>query len=239
MTRHASLTLLVAVSLISSVLASANARSRGNGDKPTALEAELAIGIADLARERIGIVDATIAVTRVELSDVVKAGARVTSLELASRGLPIGWVTAKARVASGGSERELWVKAQVAVQVPTVVAARPIARGAVLALADVRVESRPLGDDRISQVADSVGSQVRTPIEVGQPIGSRDLERLPLVRRGDTVTLVVTGDRFQLKATAEALESGARGEEISLRVTVGQKKVVRGVVTDLRQVELR
>lgn len=210
--------------------------------RATALELALANRIGELARanlEASGIVDATIEVGRVELSEVAAPDATVTSLVLSSKGRPVGWVTARARVARGNTTRDVWVKAQVVVLVPTVVATRALARGTVLVEGDMRVEARPLSDERIASGAMLVGSEVRQALAPDEPLRSRDLASPQLVRRGEVVTVVVVGESFEIKASGEALEGGGRGDEITLRLATGQRQVVRGIVTDTRRVELR
>ena len=231
---------LVALLLLGS---ETHARPRSDGSLRKASSGflfELGKSIAGLVAERISLPEATVTVQRLELPEpgTVPAGTRLTSVELASKGRPMGWVTARARVTSSGGERDLWVKAQVEVLAPTLIAARPLARGLVIGLSDVRIEARPLDEERIATVTPAIGQKLRQALDAGESISLRALERPTLVARGDTVTTVFSGASFAIKAPAEALEDGALGDEIALRVKLG-RKVVRGVVIAAGQVELR
>lgn len=207
---------------------------------PSAIEETLAPEIQRLAVERLALPEADVRVTRVELATPVPAGATLTAIDWSSRGRPLGWVTVKARFAvRGGDSIEAWVKAEVEAWVPTLVAARPLPRGATLGEGDVKVEPRPLGDERIASFEAARGATLRRALETGDAIELHAIDRAVLVKRGATVAAVVSGERFELTAHGEALEDGALGDEIALRMAFGQKKVVRGVVTDDNRVEVR
>lgn len=209
---------------------------------PSALEQALAPAIQKLAVERLAMPEADVRVGRVEIATPVPAGATLTSIDWSSRGRPLGWVTVRARFSPRGDRGEpieAWVKAEIEAWVPTLVAARPLPRGAVIGEGDVRVEPRPLNDERLGAFEPARGAKLRRALETGEMVALHAIDRPVLVKRGATVAAVVSGERFQLTAHGEALEDGALGDEIALRMAFGEKKVVRGVVTDGNRVEVR
>jgi flagella basal body P-ring formation protein FlgA len=203
----------------------------------------LVAGIAEEARARLGLDEtAEITVTRLESADpeALARGSRLVSFELASKGRPVGWTTVKVTVERRKVRAEHWVKAEVVAKVPTLVATRSLERGDVISEDDVEVALAPLGFDRgpAPRRERVVGGRVRTSVEKGAPVVERAVERPEVVNRGANVVAIVAGEAFAVRAPAEALEGGAVGDEIAVRVKLG-KRVVRGVVTGPGEVEVR
>lgn len=209
------------------------------GSRAGGIEAQIGERIATQARERLALPEATVRVVQVEVQGGLPRGAELVGIEIASRGAPVGWVTARATVSAKRREREVWVKAEIEVLVPTVVAARRLERGAVLGEDDVQVVARPLRDGRFAGLEAVLGGTLRRTLEPGETLGRHEVHKQRLVARGDEVIAVLEGEGFALRAAAEALEDGARGDEIAVRMKIGGNKVVRGVVSDARRVEVR
>ncbi|MBL8784299.1 MAG: flagellar basal body P-ring formation protein FlgA [Deltaproteobacteria bacterium] len=208
--------------------------------KSSERERALSQAIVELVRERLSLPDAEIEVTRLEVPEAaVFAGAsQLGSIELASRGRPTGWITVRQPLTFGGEARDLWVKALVTVRAPSVVATRALERGQTLIASDLAIALAPLDETRITDPAALVGAIVRTPIERGDVVPLRAVQRPMIVQRGDTVLAIVGGDAFELRAPAEALTQGALGDEIEVRTKVG-KKTIRGTITAPGEVEVR
>lgn len=97
-----------------------------------------------------------------------------------------------------------------------------------------RLEHLGLGD--VSQV---IGQRARRFLPAGTVLQGQDLEMVPLVTRGQLVDVVSVVGGVSIVTTAKALETGGLGDLVELRSTEGKGRVVTGLVTGPRRVELR
>ncbi len=67
------------------------------------------------------------------------------------------------------------------------------------------------------------------PVGAGEPIYQDDLEPLPMVRRGEAVTLKYEGRHVTLQVMAEALEDAGPGQTVRVRNTQSSREVVARV----------
>ncbi len=97
-------------------------------------------------------------------------------------------------------------------------AARPLNRNEPLT-PDVLTSVRKNMAYLRSGVWDGLGGpwRVKNPIGALQVVYTSSLEAMPVVRKGDTVTLVFESSHIRLSTTAEALADGGRGETILVR----------------------
>jgi len=135
-----------------------------------------------------------------------------------------------------GEEIQQWVKADIQVTTPVVVARHPIPRLTEIGAADVKVEKRnlaSLSSDTAASAEEVIGKRSRRQIRAGEPIRLGQVEVAPVVRRGDLVTLKVESDHFLVTARGKVLENGRPGEIIRVE-NITSKKQVYGKVVDGR-----
>ncbi|MEX1223546.1 MAG: flagellar basal body P-ring formation chaperone FlgA [Pirellulales bacterium] len=100
-----------------------------------------------------------------------------------------------------------------------VVAARPLARGAVVRAVDVRMEYE--SPQRVTRVAhhsvDSlVGKQLTTSIGVGRPIAKNSVREPIIVRRGDVVSVVASVGGVAVRTDGKVREDASAGAVIEI-----------------------
>lgn len=142
----------------------------------------------------------------------------------------------------GRVQRTVRIGANVKLLKQVLVAARPLSAGSYirhdsLAYATrIFSSARELGLDEPEQI---VGQRVRQFIPAGQMIRRADLAPVDLVRRARPVT-VVGGGQVSFRVTGDALDSGAYGEVVRVRLgsARNQWREVRGVVTGVGTVRL-
>jgi len=66
----------------------------------------------------------------------------------------------------------------------------------------------------------------------GQPFSKSHLEQVPLIEKGERVTLVYKNKRVQLSIKAEALGEGGMGQQVSVRNLQSKKTILATVVAD-------
>jgi flagellar basal body P-ring formation protein FlgA len=115
-----------------------------------------------------------------------------------------------------------------------VVALYPLSRGMVVAASDVSLQKRDLSaaDGKVCfALSDVVGKQVRVPVRANIPVRSDYLERVPLVKNGQVVTIVAENGELRVTAPGTARGSGAEGDLIMVQ-NMNSKTSVQARVVD-------
>ncbi|WP_136067321.1 flagellar basal body P-ring formation chaperone FlgA [Modicisalibacter radicis] len=126
---------------------------------------------------------------------------------------------------SGDAPRTRYVQADVSVAVEHVVLARDIARGATLTPQDVTLERgllEKLPRHAVRHIGDATGLVTTRALRAGTPLQDYQLRRQDLVKRGQTVSVIARGDGFQIRREARAMDNGAMGEQVRLRIANGE-----------------
>lgn len=149
------------------------------------------------------------------------------------RRLPrMGRVSVYLGLFSGSREvKNLWATARVNVYRDAVIAAKPLEMGETISRSDVKVERvrmrRVSGE--VASVDEVIGMRVRRPIGAGSVVKEAYVEPSTLIKRGDSITLVVTNGVLKVKSIAVASEDGHKGGTITA-VTSSGKEVTGRVV---------
>ena len=115
----------------------------------------------------------------------------------------------------GGPAETLSGRAEAVVDLP--VLARPVARGEVIAAADIDWIQLAEGRVRAEHLASEdalVGMAARRALRPGAPVRELDVEAPSIIERGEIVSLVFQSGALTLAARARAMEDGAEGELI-------------------------
>jgi len=132
-----------------------------------------------------------------------------------------------------GGERP-WVRymqARVSVLADYYVAARALGPGEPVDPADLEVRQGDLATlpkAVITDPAQVVGAVTANRIAAGSPLRSDLLKKAIAVRQGQTVTVTVEGDAFQISSEGKVLADAAIGNNVQIRLRNGQ--VVSGMV---------
>lgn len=121
-----------------------------------------------------------------------------------------------------------------------VVANRFLDKGTILSAADLKTERRELSalTGGYETVPDRlIGRQSRRALTAGTVIGSQDLKAVPLIKQGETVTLVSRQGGMEVRSSGIALGDADLGQRIRVRNETS-KRVVEGTVTASHQVEV-
>jgi flagella basal body P-ring formation protein FlgA len=114
-----------------------------------------------------------------------------------------------------------------------VVAVRAMERGMVLEKGDVALQKRDLGTvpGRTCRTLEEVtGKRVRVGLRGNSPIRSDYLERLPLVKRGQLVTIIAENDKFRITSSGKVKGNGAEGDTVQVQSLNAQKDITAVVV---------
>jgi flagella basal body P-ring formation protein FlgA len=173
-------------------------------------------------RIEVGAIDPHLRLTRCDQPLIV---------EQPSGSRPIGSTTVGVRC-PGSSSWSLYVPVRVQIYADILVAARPLARGVPLTETDVTLSRQDLASvpgSALTHSSQVVGKRLRYPVATGAALNAGLLDQPPLVKRGQTVSIVSAAHGLEVRASGEALADGASGETIRVRNLL-TKKIIQGTV---------
>lgn len=129
---------------------------------------------------------------------------------------------------NGRVQENLALRTELEALAPVVVAAADLPRGTVINAKDVRLVEKDITRLRepFRETAPLLGKGLRRAIKAGEVIQQGVLATLPVVRRGELVTLTVRSGALVLSANGAALDNGGLGETIRVRNSSSQKEVL-------------
>jgi flagella basal body P-ring formation protein FlgA len=114
-----------------------------------------------------------------------------------------------------------------------VVAVRAMERGMVLESGDVALQKRDLATlpgRTCRTIEEVVGKRVRVGMRGNSPVRSDYLERLPLVKRGQLVTIIAENDKFRITSSGRVKGNGAEGDSVQVQGLNAHKDITAVVV---------
>jgi flagella basal body P-ring formation protein FlgA len=140
----------------------------------------------------------------------------------------------------GAKPWTLYVQARIAVEVTYYTAARPIAPGETLSVADLQPRDGDLASlprTVITDRAQALGAISLARIAAGLPLRTDMLRSASSVVIGQTVKLVADGPNFSISTEGSVLNNAAPGQQVQVRTGGGQ--IVTGIVKDAGTVQVQ
>ncbi|ADH87015.1 flagellar basal body P-ring formation chaperone FlgA [Desulfurivibrio alkaliphilus] len=134
---------------------------------------------------------------------------------------------------NGKAEARVRLNANLQRMGQVVMTARRINRGEVISRDDLVVHRRDIGmldGSIINDPALVAGMQLRTTLQAGAIVYQNLLEKPPLVRRGDRVTIRASTGRVLVNAPGEVREIGAEGDLVRVRNLMSRREIMARVV---------
>jgi flagellar basal body P-ring formation protein FlgA len=141
---------------------------------------------------------------------------------------------------SGSGPWKVYVPVDLVEMRPIVVARRALPRGHVLSADDLVLEERDvarINGGFIASRDDVVGHRLKRQLVSGSVLAPSALETQVVVKRGQSVTLVVASDSLSIRMAGKALMDGAVDQRIRVENTVSHR-IVEGVVRSPEYVEV-
>jgi flagella basal body P-ring formation protein FlgA len=139
---------------------------------------------------------------------------------------------------NGKAEKKIWVSAEIDASQKAVVCNRTLPRNHLISPDDIRLDTLSLKEfpgDVITDPLEAIGKRTKRTIDVNSPLRVNSLEVMPLVKRGDLVTIVAESDAVKITTQGVAIENGGKGEMVKV-INTGSQKEVYGTVRDTRTV---
>jgi flagella basal body P-ring formation protein FlgA len=137
-------------------------------------------------------------------------------------------------------EKNLSARLEVEALGDMVVTARPLERGELIKAGDVLIQKRDISTapPRVCKtLEDAVGKIVKTGIRGNTPIRADYLEKMPVVKNGQAVSIIAENDALCITAPGKAKKDGAAGDTI-LVVNMNTQKDVKARVIDSKTVSV-
>jgi len=144
-------------------------------------------------------------------------------------------------VKNGKTLRSFPVPIHVTLLDDIVVTSRRLKRHDVITRQDVEVEHREVNlkaDRTFTELSQVIGRRATRALPAGRSVNSSSIEEVPLVRRGQKVTLRYQTANVLLTARGEAIEDGWEGQPVRVK-NLSSKKLVTGIPVDVGLVDIR
>jgi flagella basal body P-ring formation protein FlgA len=125
----------------------------------------------------------------------------------------------------------VWVDIEAATDM--VVALHQIENGELISAADVVLQKRELSQNShlgARTVNDVIGRKTRTILRANQPIRADLVERVPLVKTGQMVTIVAENEVLKISVSGKARSSGAEGDTIRVQNLTSLKEISARII---------
>jgi flagellar basal body P-ring formation protein FlgA len=130
-------------------------------------------------------------------------------------------------------KRNLIVLVEVEALTEMVVATRTLERGEVICASDLALARRDLAHVQgrfLKGPEEAIGLRVKSAIRANSPVRGDYLERVPIIKSGQIVTILVENEVVKITATGRAKGSGAFGDLIMVQNLSSQKDIAARVV---------
>ena len=129
--------------------------------------------------------------------------------------------------------RNIPVRVDVEALADTVVTLQQINYGELISAADVVLQKREITYNShlaARTIDEVVGKRSRTTLRANQPVRADQVERVPLVKSGQIVTIVAENDVMKISVSGKARSSGAVGDMIRVQNLTSLKEMPARVI---------
>jgi flagella basal body P-ring formation protein FlgA len=130
-------------------------------------------------------------------------------------------------------EKNISVPVEVEALTEMAVTVRPLERGEIVGNSDVVMQKRDIASapGKICRsLSDVVGKRVKIAMRGNLPVRSDYLERVPLIKSGQAVTIIAENDMMRITAMGKAKNSGAEGDLIMVQNLSSMKEIPARVI---------
>ncbi len=173
---------------------------------------------------------------RISISDSLKLPDGVIDYEVVAPQKWEGWGSITITVLARQKERVLRnipVRIDVEALADTVVTVRQIEHGTVITADDLALQKRELTQNShlgIRSIDEVAGKKARATLRANQPVRADQIERVPLIKSGQMVTIVAENGVIKISVSGKAHSSGAAGDIIRVQNLTSLKEIPAKVI---------
>jgi len=149
------------------------------------------------------------------------------------RGSKLAGITSVAVSCTGENNWKIYVQAEVKVILDIVVADAMLERGQVISEGDLAIESHDIGNlpqGYFANMSKVAGMITRRAVKPGDLINSNMLKQAYMVKRGESVSLIVKTPGLKVQMKGKALGNATRGNTVRVK-NLSSNRIVEGVAT--------
>lgn len=134
-----------------------------------------------------------------------------------------GWGRASISVIARQGNRvvsNISIRVEVEALADMVVTVRQIDYGSIISAADITLRKQDLSAVQgryLGRIEDAAGKKARTTFKANAVVRSDQLERVPLIKAGQMVTIIAENERMRITATGKAKSAGVEGDTITVQ----------------------
>jgi flagella basal body P-ring formation protein FlgA len=154
---------------------------------------------------------------------------------------PVGNVIFPIIISSGKKNRKIFLRTKVRVYKDVIVSKNYIPRGEIIKAEDLELKKRDIAmipDGYFDDAVSLKNNEAKTSIPENSTVYSWMVKKIPVVHRGDTVTIKVVADNLIVKTEGTVLEDGYIGKKLKVK-RKDSKKSLEGVLVADSVVEVR
>lgn len=142
-----------------------------------------------------------------------------------------GWGNASIAVivrVAGRVVKNIPVRVDVEALADMVVTTRQMEKGEIIGEKDVTLQKRDLasaGSKICRNIDDTVGKRLKRSVRGNFPLQSDQMEKLPLVKSGQLVTILLENELIRVTATGRSRGAGSAGELVMVQNLASQKEI--------------
>jgi flagella basal body P-ring formation protein FlgA len=231
-------TLIIVITLLAAGITSLPAM------EPTVLnEARVRRIVMDYLQRKTGLEEGAIRLKKLGFSGEVVLPAGNASYEVVSPQDWEGWGRGALALIVRVDDhvvRNMPLNVEVEALADVLVATRELERGMVVGKGDVALQKRDMATvpaRSCRNLDEALGKRVRVGMRANSTLRGDYLERLPIVKNGQMVTIVAENEKFRITASGRARGNGAEGDTVLVQSLNAQKEIP-GVVVDANTVRV-
>lgn len=176
-------------------------------------------------------------IRRVVISDALKLPEGPVDYEIVAPQQWEGWGNISIAVIARQKDRvvrNVPVRIEVEAFADTVVTLRQIDSGSVIAADDLVLQKREITQNShlAARILDNIiGKKARTTMRANQPVRIDQVEKVPLIKSGQMVTIVAENEVLKISVSGTARSSGAEGEIIRVQNMTSLKEIQARVIS--------
>ena len=175
-------------------------------------------------------------IRRITISDALKLPVGNVDYEIVAQQQWEGWGNISIMVLARQNERvvrNIPVRLEVEALADMVVTLRQIEHGTGITAADIVLQKREITQSShlAARSVDAViGKKARTTIRANQPVRADQVEKVPLVKSGQIVTIIAENVVMKISVSGKAHSSGAEGDIIRVQNLTSLKEIAARVI---------
>jgi len=187
--------------------------------------------VMDYLRQKTGLADDALRIKKLGFSGEVVLPAGSASYEVVSPQDWEGWGRGALALIVRIDDRvvrNIPLNIEVEALADVVVATRELERGMVVGKGDVALQKRDLAaaPARVCRNLDeALGKRVRVGIHANATLRGDYLERLPVVKSGQMVTIIAENEKFRVTTSGRSRGNGAQGDMVMVQCLNAQKEI--------------